>query len=52
MKRTLIAYKALLTYMSINGIKEKHDAAILSCYEHVYFNEAGTKFMDICIAIE
>lgn len=46
------AYKALLTHMAINGIKEKHDPAILSCYEHEYFDDKGVKFMDIYIAIE
>lgn len=46
------AYKALLTYMTINGIKEKHDPAILSCYEHEYFDDKGIKYMDIYIAIE
>lgn len=46
------AYKALLTYMSINGIKEKHDPEIISCYEHEYFDDKGIKFMDIYIAIE
>ena len=46
------AYKALLTYMAINGIKEKHDPAIISCYEHEYFDDKGVKFMDIYIAIE
>ena len=46
------AYKALLTYMAINGIKEKHDSMILSCYEHEYFDDKGGKFMDIYIAIE
>lgn len=46
------AYKALMTYMAINGIKEKHDPAILPCYEHEYFNDQGIKFMDIYIAIE
>lgn len=46
------AYKALLTYMSINGIKEKSDPEIISCYEHEYFDNKGTKFMDIYIAIE
>lgn len=45
-------YKALMTYMAINGIKEKHDPAILSCYEHEYFDAQGIKFMDIYIAIE
>lgn len=46
------AYKALLTYMSINGIKEKRDPEIISCYEHEYFDNMGIKFMDIYIAIE
>lgn len=46
------AYKALLTYMAINGIKEKQDPAVLSCYEHEYFDNNGVKFMDIYIAIE
>lgn len=46
------AYKALLTYMSINGIKEKRDPEIISCYEHEYFDNKGIKFMDIYIAIE
>lgn len=46
------AYKALLTYMAINGIKEKHDPAILSCYEHEYFDDKGDMFMDIYIAVE
>ena len=46
------AYKALLTYMATNGIKEKHDSTILSCYEHEYFDDKGGKFMDIYIAIE
>lgn len=38
--------------MAINGIKEKHDPAILSCYEHEYFDNKGVKFMDIYIAID
>lgn len=46
------AYKALLTYMATNGIKEKRDPDILSCYEHEYFDDEGVKFMDIYIAIE
>lgn len=46
------AYKALLTYMAINGIKEKHDPGIIPCYEHEYFDNRGVKFMDIYIAIE
>lgn len=46
------AYKALMTYMAINGIKEKHDSAILPCYEHEYFDDKGVKFMEIYIAVE
>ncbi|MBD5457345.1 MAG: helix-turn-helix domain-containing protein [Lachnospiraceae bacterium] len=46
------AYKALLTYMAINGIKEKREPSIISCYEHEYFDGNGDKFMDIYIAIE
>ena len=46
------AYKALLMYMAINGIKEKHDSEIISCYEHEYYDKKGVKFMDIYIAIE
>lgn len=46
------SYKALLTYMSINGIKEKHESTIISCYEHEYFDNKGVEFMDIYIAIE
>lgn len=46
------AYKALLTYIAINGIKEKHDADVISCYEHEYFDDKGVKYMDIFIAIE
>lgn len=45
------AYKALLTYMAINGIKEKREPEILSCYEHEYFDDRGVKFMDIYIAV-
>lgn len=46
------AYKALLMYMAINGIKEKRDPAIISCYEHEYVDQKGAKFMDIYIAVE
>ena len=45
------AYKALLMYMSINGIKENCDPGIISCYEHEYFDNKGIWFMDIYIAI-
>lgn len=46
------AYKALIAYMAINGIKEKHESAVISCYEHEHFGDNGAKFMDFYIAIE
>ena len=46
------AYKALLTYMAINGIKEKREPGVIACYEHEYLDDNGNKFMDIYIAIE
>lgn len=46
------AYKALLTYMSINGIKGKHDSSIIPCYEHEYVDGSGTQWMDVYIAVE
>ena len=46
------AYKALLTHMKANGMKEKRDSSILSCYEYEYVDDAGTNCMDIFIAIE
>lgn len=46
------AYKALLTHMAVNGIKEKRDPAVISCFEHEYFDESGDKYMDIYIAVE
>ncbi|MDE7171120.1 MAG: helix-turn-helix transcriptional regulator [Oscillospiraceae bacterium] len=46
------AYKALLTYMAINGIKGKHDSSIIPCYEHEYVDGNGTQLMDVYIAVE
>ena len=45
------AYQALSMYMAINGMEEKHDSAILSCYEHEYLDCDGVKCMDIYIAV-
>ena len=45
------AYKALLTHMAVNGIREKRDPAVLPCFEYEYFNETGNKYMDIFIAV-
>ena len=46
------AYKALLTHMKTNGIKEKRDSSVLSCYEYEYVDDDGVACMDIFIAIE
>ena len=46
------AYKALLTHMKTNGIREKRDSSVLACYEYEYVDAAGIDCMDIFIAIE
>lgn len=46
------AYKALLTYMAINGIKGKHDGSVIPCFEHEYAGDAGAQLMDVYIAVE
>lgn len=46
------AYKALLTHMKTNGIREKRDSSVLACYEYEYVDAAGIECMDIFIAIE
>ena len=45
------AYKYLMAYMDVNGIKGKHDSSVISCYEHEYFIDED-KYMDIYIAVE
>ncbi len=45
------AYKALLTHMKTNCIKEKKDSSVLACYEYEYIDD-GIHCMDIFIAIE
>ena len=46
------AYKALLTHMKTNGIREKRDSSVLACYEYEYVDAVGINCMDIFIAIE
>ena len=46
------AYKALLTHMKTNGIREKRDSSTLTCYEYEYVDDTGINCMDIFIAIE
>jgi len=45
------AYKILMTNMKINGIKQKNDRKVLSCFEREYYIN-GKWHMDIHIAIE
>lgn len=45
------AYKTLMTFMSVNGLKHNDEKDILSCYEKEYTTD-GTDYMDIYIAIK
>lgn len=45
------AYKILMAYMQINGLKHKQSKDIIECFEHSYFKN-DTEFMDVFIAIE
>lgn len=44
------AYKILMAHMKVNGIKQKNDKNVLSCFEKEYFIE-GKWHMDIYIAV-
>lgn len=45
------AYKVLMSYIQVNGYKNKYDKDYLSCFEKEYVID-GTDYMDIFIAIE
>lgn len=45
------AYKTLMSYMSVNGIKGRYGNGIIDCFEHSYFAD-GTEYMDVYIAVE
>ena len=45
------AYKILMTHMKVNGIKQKTDKKVISCFEREY-NINGAWHMDVYIAIE
>ena len=45
------AYKVLMTYMKVNGIKQKEDKKIISCFEREYEID-GVWHMDVYIAVE
>ena len=45
------AYKALLTYMHMNGIGHRKEKSTIDCFEHDYVRD-GVEYMDIYIAAE
>lgn len=45
------AYKTLMRYMEVNGLKHKHGKETLSCFEKEYKKD-GISFMDVYIAID
>lgn len=45
------AYKALMTYMQMNGVSQKNDKKIISCFEKEYVLD-GIPYMDVYIAIK
>lgn len=45
------AYKTLMSYINLNGMKQKEDASIIPCFEKTYTIENVT-YMDVFIAID
>lgn len=45
------AYKTLMSYMQVNGIRHKEDKACLPCYEKTYEKD-GICYMDVLIAAD
>lgn len=45
------AYKTLMTYMKLNGVKHKQDKKIIECFEKEYEKD-GVHYMDVYIAVE
>ena len=45
------AYKTLIYYMKVNGIKHVEDKEVISCFEREYTKD-GVQYMDIYIAVE
>ncbi len=45
------AYKTLMLYMDVNGIKHKNTKEILSCFEKEYKKD-GISYMDVYIAVD
>lgn len=45
------AYKALMTHMQMNGMKQKQNKGIIECFEKEYIKN-GIGYMDIYVATE
>ena len=45
------AYKALMTHMQMNGMKQKQNKSIIECFEKEYIKN-GIGYMDIYVATE
>lgn len=45
------AYKTLMRYMTVNGLRHKETKDILPCFEKVY-DKDGVPYMDVWIAVE
>ena len=45
------AYKTLILYMEVNGIKHRQTKEVLSCFEKEYKKD-GISYMDVYIAVD
>ena len=45
------AYKTLMYYMKVNGMKHVEDKEVISCFEREYTKDE-VQYMDIYIAVE
>lgn len=45
------AYKTVLSYLEVNGIRHRADGKVLDCFERVY-RKGETEYMDVLIAVE
>lgn len=45
------AYRTLMTYIRLNGLKQKQDPAVIQCFEKTYFMDQ-TPYLDVLIAVE
>ena len=45
------AYKTIMSYMEVNGIKHKSDGKCLPCFESEY-EKAGVSYMDIYVTVD